>query len=318
MKMNNKGFTLIESIITFAIIALAGGMFLLGFYNVATIASEGSIIKTETNNLYNDVLTQTNTVNTKDIYIKFKLEGNDEEVSIPVNGISKKVTADNGSFDIRFTFFDPILKSEMLSNDSGQEEEQIDFHAEFQLLTSLENLPQSYEKINTNDFAKVGLSANALKSTISERLNEGYIFGESEVNPYILKEIDSNIVQQFINNNLDENYKKWLGNSYHISWICIDFANHSSWTDGIDQYRVYGYLTRQSFSKGVIVVLNDGRIINLDIDTNTNKVDIPDDIRNVLNGNKYIINGEEYEWGKFQQSDFIDGNSDVYIAIQSK
>ena len=45
MKMNKKGFTLIESIITFAILAIAGGMFLVGFYNVSVIASEGSIIK---------------------------------------------------------------------------------------------------------------------------------------------------------------------------------------------------------------------------------------------------------------------------------
>lgn len=56
MKLNKKGFTLIESIITFAILAIAGGMFILGFYNVSVIASEGSIIKTETNNLYNSVV----------------------------------------------------------------------------------------------------------------------------------------------------------------------------------------------------------------------------------------------------------------------
>ena len=60
MKMNKKGFTLIESIITFAILAIAGGMFLVGFYNVSVIASEGSIIKTETNTLYNSIVATDN------------------------------------------------------------------------------------------------------------------------------------------------------------------------------------------------------------------------------------------------------------------
>ena len=39
--LNSKGFTLIESLVTFAIIAVAGTMFLVGFYNVSIIASEG-------------------------------------------------------------------------------------------------------------------------------------------------------------------------------------------------------------------------------------------------------------------------------------
>ena len=60
--LNSKGFTLIESLVTFAIIAVAGTMFLVGFYNVSIIASEGSLIKTTTNTLYNDLISENENV----------------------------------------------------------------------------------------------------------------------------------------------------------------------------------------------------------------------------------------------------------------
>ena len=64
--LNSKGFTLIESLVTFAIIAVAGTMFLVGFYNVSIIASEGSLIKTTTNTLYNDLISENENVKLQD------------------------------------------------------------------------------------------------------------------------------------------------------------------------------------------------------------------------------------------------------------
>ena len=60
-KLNRKGFTLIESIITFAILAIAGMMFIALFSNVSTLMKEGSFIKTESDEMYNQLVSQSTT-----------------------------------------------------------------------------------------------------------------------------------------------------------------------------------------------------------------------------------------------------------------
>lgn len=85
--MNNRGFTLIESVITFAIIAIAGGMFLLGFYNVSVLASEGSIIKTETDTLYNELVAEeptTHLVETENQKLTLTIEGESTPVQFQI------------------------------------------------------------------------------------------------------------------------------------------------------------------------------------------------------------------------------------------
>ena len=43
-RLNNKGFTLIETVITFAIVAVVGGMFILGFSNVIHLMTDAELI----------------------------------------------------------------------------------------------------------------------------------------------------------------------------------------------------------------------------------------------------------------------------------
>ena len=96
--LNSKGFTLIESLVTFAIIAVAGTMFLVGFYNVSIIASEGSLIKTTTNTLYNDLISENENVikesNEKNMTIVFA-NGSTHTIAMTKEFVKDSVTTKN-------------------------------------------------------------------------------------------------------------------------------------------------------------------------------------------------------------------------------
>lgn len=58
MLKNKKGFTVVEVLVAFAILAVAGTMMLLGLRNVSMMIAEGTQIKSTTNELYYDLLDQ--------------------------------------------------------------------------------------------------------------------------------------------------------------------------------------------------------------------------------------------------------------------
>lgn len=99
-RLNNKGFTLIETVITFAIVAVVGGMFILGFSNVIHLMTDAELIKNDTNELYSDVLSDTD-VNVQDQKVKLKIDGQDYEETVKVS--SK--TINDGSTVIKLSKF---------------------------------------------------------------------------------------------------------------------------------------------------------------------------------------------------------------------
>ncbi len=80
-KSNCNGFTLVETLVTFMILALAGGMFILGFFNVSNIMSEAALIKNTTNDLYSSLI-----VMGDDLTL---IEG--QKISLKVNGSQKEL-----------------------------------------------------------------------------------------------------------------------------------------------------------------------------------------------------------------------------------
>lgn len=104
-KLNNHGFTLIESIISFAILAIAGGMFILGFYNVSVIASEGSLIKTTANDLYDNLSSRTITDSDLDKNITMSVNGTPIIVQGKELEESSSISSSNSSFTVAFKKF---------------------------------------------------------------------------------------------------------------------------------------------------------------------------------------------------------------------
>ena len=100
MRINENGFTLIESIVTFAILAIVGTMFVIGFYNVSSIMGEGIYIKNQTNILYEDILHKTELSSKNKLIFHFE---NDEILDAECNVITSSNTI-NTSDDISIKF----------------------------------------------------------------------------------------------------------------------------------------------------------------------------------------------------------------------
>ena len=117
-QLNNKGFTLIETVITFAIISIVGGMFILGSSNVVRLMTDAEIIKNDTNDLYGDVLAS----DEKDDGYRISLEIGDYTSNTDVSVTSK--TVDSNSTTIRLSKFSTNedvswLPSDAQDSDSG-------------------------------------------------------------------------------------------------------------------------------------------------------------------------------------------------------
>lgn len=319
MKMNNRGFTLIESIITFAIIALAGGMFLLGFYNVATIASEGSIIKTETNNLYNDLLSDVDTIKTENKSISLTIEGRNTPLEIPVIGISKSVTLENKNpFNIRLTYFKPENSAEKLPNNPIEEEEDYStyYNADVYLLRTLGQMPVSYENIKDIDYnyVHIGLIDNAINPKTEQY---GTIFDIS-AGKYIANSPNKSVVDELLNDTeFEGQYTKWLTSeftqySYEFKWICIDYNNVNYDSNGKKQVRLYGYLQKVG-GRTLNLLIENGKSYFLNIDNGN--VEITDEIYSSIKDDVFRINNELYTGEQIKNNMFIkDGATSIYIG----
>lgn len=211
MLYNQKGFTLIESIISFAILALAGSMFIFGFMNVANIASEGSLIKTEVDELYYQLLDKSDPlpiieeddgdegkeviypVPETQISIKFK---DDSHTKVLDNIYIYQETKTIHNINISLSRIVPLKKLDYLPSDVPDEPVIIDTSivTQFKILNSNNNMP-IYD-VNTNSWkGQSGFENNSNYYT----LNNNYLFYENCITDKI-----SNVDDGIISNNIDQ------------------------------------------------------------------------------------------------------------------
>lgn len=225
MKLNKKGFTLIESIITFAILAIAGGMFILGFYNVSIIASEGSIIKSETNDLYNSVVSAEPTATSpysKDLIFKFD-DNSTYELNCWTEYDERKIGDDSNTYRIILSKYVPFDKldewaePEPETSDSEMIDATIRFRLRWPMMGNQNDYP-CYEKdsngndkfINLTQYSSGGVTHNHYiyesksikinKNAISSSYNEEYVL-KSLNNPPSKNDIKS-VNQQYNGNDI--------------------------------------------------------------------------------------------------------------------
>lgn len=255
MKLNNKGFTLIESIITFAILALAGGMFIVGFYNVSIIASEGSIIKTETDELYNSVISAN--VDDTALYsstMTFTFEDGTSDV-VKCADISKDKTVGHSAnqFKIRLTkFVSSVLLNDWVENENSDEEEDDDeemidatirFHLRWGMSNSQNDFP-TYNMVSLVQNSSGGVAYNQyMNNAIEIKENTGTSYYNQK---YILDRLNKVPSREEITNS--QIYPQDLGGE--IIWYQIQKQTDST-------YDVIGFVIPTGAYKTRTIVLDD-------------------------------------------------------------
>lgn len=273
-RLNNKGFTLIETVITFAIVAVVGGMFILGFSNVIHLMTDAELIKNDTNELYSDVLSDTD-VNVQDQKVKLKIDGQDYEEAVKVS--SK--TINDGSTVIKLSKFASNshvtwVPSDLDEEDTGGQEPEnpdipentIQIHFSLLDITKDGNYPR---KANISNTDLVGSYVNNKYEVKRYTIELPQSSGFSLTNSIIL---DPENVNRALNSNSYlatemakkeyeyENFtklEKYFGLSWgqKCGWFTLSRVSET-------QYSIIGFKT-QSFNDGNRLILHgcDGNII---------------------------------------------------------
>lgn len=282
MKMNNKGFTLIESIVAIAIITIASGMFILGFMNVTTLMSESSIIKTETNRLFEQVSIDSDEV-TKN-----------QSGTMVINGVNCQVdihsmTSHENGMEIRlskFTSTGTALEWLPVQSDEHNNEEITDpskncIDATFKVLglNSIDNFPNDFNEITQKDwsFESVG-----------------------SVQKSVIKDYPENLFDYYGNVDLYITSFPVIDSNYKPIWFAI--ANSYGTTN------VYGIL----IEKDVNTLLIPKQYYGWNIVTFTNTIELPTDLdTNAI----YVINGKEYTLEQLKNPEnFTTETNQFYVA----
>ena len=312
--LNSKGFTLIESLVTFAIIAVAGTMFLVGFYNVYIIASEGSLIKTTTNTLYNDLISENENVikesNEKNMTIVFA-NGSTHTIAMTKEFVKDSVTTKN-PFDIQLHKLIPKTQAQLLPSIIQEEPVQPTecYDADFYVLNSaLSVLPKSYKELTQINkefyFDSIGSVAESVDKTM-----DSFIFGNA-VGKYLVNSPD--ISQLQLENIIFENdYLEWLkGSSYEIKWFCIDGDSILS----ENKVKVYGFVKKIGTRSLILNYSTDNsKVAYLDFDNDGKLIGI-EALEAELMNKKVKINNKEYSFDSIQQLNFVtDQSTELYFG----
>lgn len=236
-KLNNKGFTLIETVITFAIISIVGGMFVLGFSNVVRLMTDAEIIKNDTNDLYGDVLADKN-VTTSNETITIKV--NDTEINETVNFSTKSTNYNDTTIRLsKFTTSTGVswLPSNAQGSESGGnnggsgnigdpngstvDDETVP--ARFRLVIQIDgNFPKDLNTVKTYDNNNQGWyfdfkNTFTIRGALSSQATSMY-----DLNGTIEQYVKIAPSQSQLKT-VDINYKNQLGNGdYKVFWFAID------------------------------------------------------------------------------------------------
>ena len=320
-RLNNKGFTLIETVITFAIVAVVGGMFILGFSNVIHLMTDAELIKNDTNELYSDVLSDTD-VNVQDQKVKLKIDGQDYEETVKVS--SK--TINDGSTVIKLSKFATSTGVSWLpSNAQGSESggnnggsgnigdpngstvDDETVPARFRLVKQIDgNFPKDLNTVKTYDNNNQGWyfdfkNTFTIRGALSSQATSMYDLNGT-IEQYV-KIAPSQIQLKTV----DINYKNQLGNGdYKVFWFAIDRDT--------DIPTVYGIIYPSGYNRILINIcswkINSAVFIPIEgTAMNEQYASYIRDYSGTIN-----INGNEYTKSQISRYSFIDNNTDIYFA----
>lgn len=320
-KLNRKGFTLIESIITFAILAIAGMMFIALFSNVSTLMKEGSFIKTESDDMYNQLVSQSTTDEsdplnkTGEIYINFKIGGVDKSQKVFI----QSQTCNVDDFDMKLTRF--VTGSQQVGwlpsegentpDTPGVGEETTYSRAAFCVLKDKNSMPKDYTTFvngswnNYTDPTKLIID-NSIVDTIT---NQGVsIFNENSIDQYLNNDVLPTNTQLDILKN-DVYYNNELSNGFKVMWIGILYNRGLNINNQ--------YIDNFPIVYGILIPSQTKKVINI-----AGKVYFYDTIDSNINGKlpggtyKITINEEVFIKRKNEVYDFLKSLSYEFVYIR--
>lgn len=295
MELNNKGFTLIESIITFAILAIAGGMFILGFYNVSVIASEGSIIKTETNDLYNKVISVENPSDTGSYLNSMSFTFDDGKIApfkCSILTEEKIIGSSTNQFKIRLSKFVSSSRLDEWAESETPSDEMIDATIRFRLRWPMSSNQADFptnKRFDLNQASGQGSVAhhyyveqnNSIKirkSTSDSNYNESYVLNNLNGIPSLNEIRSSKITPQNKNEEIIwYQIQKQTDGSYDIIGFEIPYGNYKNRTilidkddrklfdseaDKLDQGQLQSAFSQNNTPNGTAVSIRDGKSYN--------------------------------------------------------
>lgn len=311
MKINNKGFTLIESIIAIAIITIASGMFILGFMNVTTLMSESSMIKTETNRLFEQVSIDGDEV-TKN-----------QSGTIVMNGVNCQVNihsikSHENDMEIRLSRFVsdknsqlPMLPDNIGEGSGGNEGEggdqpvqNLNYSAYYKFLVDYRNFPKSLDEVTeyngkfVDDYEPIEV-VNAIKKDYPK----DYYSATGNIAQYIVN-IPSQAQMSNIYSKLNSEYQNVLNNNYEYFWFAVKT------TSGVDYPTIFGMLLPKDCN--IVYFVNDwGGIQKIDF-VNRNTKTMQDD-QFFDNSKSFECNGISYSKESIKKCEFFKDNQRIYF-----
>lgn len=332
-RLNNKGFTLIETVITFAIVAVVGGMFILGFSNVIHLMTDAELIKNDTNELYSDVLSDTD-VNVQDQKVKLKIDGQDYEEAVKVS--SK--TINDGSTVIKLSKFASNshvtwVPSDLDEEDTGGQEPEnpdipentIQIHFSLLDITKDGNYPR---KANISNTDLVGSYVNnkyeVKRYTIELPQSSGFSLTNSIIldpenvnralnsNSYLATEMAKKEYEYENFTKLEKYFGLSWGQSGHLVWFSMNRVSEK-------EYSVIGFKKLVEWNRMLKIYDENGLLFNkngTNFEWNSNELEKEDwekMIRNSFDNDKFLclIDGNIYR--KNELIDKVNDTNNNYL-----
>lgn len=215
MKLNNKGVTLIESIVTMAIIAIVFCTIAMSFRYITHFMIESSQIKTTSNDIYEKIQTDVDVIES-DGQIVF-------DGIAPITGKTKSVTENYNNKDNLYlsSFVADVI--EPIDEYSGT--------ANFYLLNNPLNRGKENQLNDYDYYSNLNVANSVLKDT--ENSTDGYyITSRIKIEPSIQSSLDANMIS-ILNTDVAGKYWGITSEIAYISWYkIVDIGN--------ENYNIYG------------------------------------------------------------------------------
>lgn len=248
-KKNTHGFTLIEAVVSFAILAIASTMIIVGIVNITNLFAEAALIKDTTNSLYeniNSFVYDSDSDNIGDFTTVFFKIGNNRSVAGYMIAFEETINYGN-PVKVRLSRFYPEIMAEQLPEKEVEEEKGIP--ARFFIAESMKDIPidQAHFVNSLANYFPIGTPPD---NVFADAIKEDYDFKKfkTDVNSYLLKEPSAILIGDAYNQ-LDENYKTFLNKECKIKWF---YASYNP--GGTEDFaKVYGYFEPQISGPGICI-----------------------------------------------------------------
>lgn len=311
MKINNKGFTLIESIVAIAIITIASGMFILGFINVTTLMRESSIIKTETNRLFEQISIDGDEV-IKNQSGTMILNGMNCQVDI------HSIISHEDDMEIRLSRFvsDGNGQLSMLPDNigegSGDNEgggsdhpvEKLNYSAYYKFLIDYRYFPKNLSEVTEMSGKFVDdYNPTEVVNAIKKDYPKDYYSATGDIARYVVN-IPSQAQMNEILPKLNDVYKNELNNNYEYFWFAVKTNS------GIDYPTIFGMLLPKDCN--VVYFMDDQKNYQKISFVNRNTKTMEDD-QIADNSKSYECNGVSYSKESLKRCEFFKDDQKIYF-----